>query len=409
MSSSTAIRWFVPDSEFDLSVEDYAVAGAFTCDIRACISDQDTLDHHPQRTTYYDIVSGAGTGRGCYAFGRWGTLIYADVDENDPNHKEEIYNVRAKELPLQEEDIKMVELKKKFQLAIDALDLTDDQEIREHNEWVKEHDALITERATRPIATPWLNPDQIDYLMGLVNQEEQRDLLSALSGQSKIKTQHPVMMLVNMINKGQNFEIGVTEGWVVAYDFAKDLLFIKPFVSTKDHHPLGGKWQVEPNDDGVSICPTVPGMFMKNLIELAEGPEDKDQAHSFRMAIHVIVAKWVQEHWTALSGISGSDHGELLTDELKSSSAAAIKMMKKQLKETPFPSKEKAPPAKEPIWEIEAMQTWLEDHEPEMRYTTVKLKDKGKENVAENIAKLYEEMLKALESFNEDPEKDLNI
>ena len=92
--------------------------------------------------------------------------------------------------------------------------------------------------------------------------EEKQELLNLMSGQIMRRTKRPVLTLVSMVNSKQTTEVGETKGWVTGYDFIKDLVVIKPFVSKKGKHPLGAKWYGDVAQDGVSFSGT-PQEFAK--------------------------------------------------------------------------------------------------------------------------------------------------
>ncbi|KAL8880110.1 MAG: hypothetical protein Q9192_008090, partial [Flavoplaca navasiana] len=56
---------------------------------------------------------------------------------------------------------------------------------------------------------------------------------------------------------------------------------------------------------------------------------------------------------------------------------------------------------------LKYMETLLEDYEMDIREQALEAKKAGKEDVAQNVAKLYGNLLEQLRSFNMNPEKPL--
>lgn len=237
--SSTADRWFVPDHEYYNSIQDYAVVGYTTIGVSEELSAYDNkrshfLDDVATFMTEYDPrnVFDHNLRTRTYPFSQFGRLLYADVDDKNPAHKEKVYGEIAKEIPIEknsEETTKiMKQLVKTLAPIFYKLDNVPEVEknlVEENREgWTMiDLEELIEQRV--------LSKRIVSYILTTKTIEEKEEILNLFSRQTSRPTKRPVLSLISMIDSMQTTVVGETKGWVTGYDFIKDLLVIKPFVS----------------------------------------------------------------------------------------------------------------------------------------------------------------------------------
>lgn len=338
MSSATASRWFAPSHEFYASLDDYAIVKVQSAYVRQA---RIHPDHGSNRVgfrepSFSDILSSLRLNP-CYPFATEGQLVYADVDEENPKHKEDVYGRIAKEVPLDaESESESVKSARKHLIEHLA------------TEWFKSESGNPTENddndkdvseahhrlsRTKAMFTGMLQDGVIDdavieYILGAAETETaKRDLLNIVSSQTRHRSHRPVLVLVDLIDDMQSSEVGVTTGWVIGYEFVENLLIIKPFLSTPDRHPLGGSWYDSLPDDGISFFGSPATFVEKYYYNTTQGAVDDDVAdadadqtppatatsaspfpphHGFQPLIHTIAAKWIHRLWDSLFSSSSS-------------------------------------------------------------------------------------------------------
>lgn len=403
--SSTADRWFVPHPEYYHTINDYALVRQSAASVREDILDTDEAPTHfvdPDATfmdEYYSVNFDS-----CYDFALPGRLVFADVDDEDPAHKEKV-GEWAKEIPIEGESEKTTETKKELVKALADLWFPQDDAPREDNEenmpedkreqWTLRDLKMITRQGLleAPVAS---------LIITAKTLEEKDELLNILSGQIRRPNKRPVLALINMIDSKQTTEVGETQGWVTGYDFIKGLLVIKPFASKGGNHPLGAKWHGDVAQDGVSFSGT-PQEFVKAYAELGEKVEAGNKDDGFKLLVHTRAAEWIDAFGKAFVTVYGADFEADLNALYE-----ATKKIKEAMDEIKFPAVEKN--KKERGLEIPPflwLQNIIETEEAAIRDAAVDAKERGQEKVAENAAKLYESVHKQIKAFNENPSMDL--
>ncbi|MCJ1468651.1 hypothetical protein MMC07_007280 [Pseudocyphellaria aurata] len=410
----TADRWFVPDQVYKKLISDYAVVAKSTSVVREQILSTNESPHISNALDSFMSEYDRVYGEPCYEFDVDGRLVYADVDDEDPAHKERIYKW-AKEIPIEQESEKTIAAKKKILDAWVEGFLT---EGIGREEWTREGLEQYAKHNLK-LLTSWgvlSYPQLVSEILKAKSLESKKEILAVMSDQIGRPTKRPVMLLIKMIDSKQTTKIGETEGWVIGYDFIKELLVIKPFFSREISrplryhreisHPLGGKWHGEVAQDGVSFSGTLQE-FVKAYIELgkavdAGSPIDADsQDDRFKMLVHTVAAQWIRE-FGALEAVYGSDfHDDLLAIN------DATKKIDKAMVNIKFPVVEKNDSdAGQPF---ESILGIVQSEEANLRNFAIAAREKGEEKIAQNTAKLYDRIEKLLKAFNDNPSTDLEL
>ncbi|KAL8691518.1 MAG: hypothetical protein Q9224_004160 [Gallowayella concinna] len=400
---TTASKWFVPDEEFLVRTEDYAVVGCPATWVKTHLLDTydalvvDVADHP---CMYGDI----------FGYDHGERLVYADVDRDNQKHQN-ISQEIAKGGFL-EEDIDRETTKKLFDALsvirrrdIDSEDSVEDTQPRTK----REQRAARIERTLKQ--TGYVTRRMIDYVLQLEGEENRRKALAVLSRQNLRKIQRPVMLLIGMIDK---FSAGVREGWLIGYAFNANNIIIKPYHADKTQHPLAERWDVELPDDGISFRGR-PSAYVSKLLEaykeIQKVQSDKDledPLYSHRMEVYTSAIEWITDHWRALASIEQVDGDVPMTDGGLLALNNMIVRLPEVMPDKPY---HKTPHLQETLANgmntLQVMQKILEDNEGSVRLDALMAKQDGKEVTAQKVAKLYGELLEKLQQFNEDPENAL--
>ncbi|MCJ1468664.1 hypothetical protein MMC07_007293 [Pseudocyphellaria aurata] len=466
--SSTADRWFVPDEVYDASNNDYALVRQSTVVVRTAIL---IADGGPYRTPDLDetFLTQLYHYRRCYDFAVEGRLVYADVDDEDPTHMETVYGEWAKEISIEQESKRTVVAKKKLVKACfypfppPSEFFQDDEENKPSDEDYTPSDEVCM--PSDEVHTPWdehkrnrriARKDDLGYydLKGTINDsvvslllttksvQDKKEMLNIKSGQSRRPTKRPVIALIDMVDSRQATEKGESKGWVTGYDFIKELLVIKPFVSKGGNHPLGGKWHGNVANDGVSFSGT-PSEFTKAYIEFGKAVEAGNKGDGFKMLVHTSAADWIDRF--------GRDLGSAYGAELHFALAEAMAKIEEAMNKIKFPAVKKTEREQrgKPIYrtvmadDTPFHRTLMEDckllrrtvmadgtsvhrtlmadgkpfhltllamnlGEARIRAAALDAKEQGDEQTARNTAKLYGHIHTLLEAFEQNPSMDLD-
>lgn len=396
--NSTADRWFVPNKLYYLLTNDYALVRRSTASVHEDLLETDMvrtriIDEEATFMDEYDRLR----FEPCYEFALHGRLVYADVDDEDPAHKEKVYEQWAKETPLEEDSEKTAEIKKELiKTCGEAWFPKNEDPENDEESMSQEERERWTQRDLKILARQGLlEPPICSLLLTAKTVQDKEEILNIMSGQTRHPIKRPVFALVDMIDSHQSTEVGQTEGWVIAYDFIKELLVIKPFVSKKGKHPLGEKWYGDVAQDGVSFCGTLQE-FAKAYAEFGNTVDPGNKDHGFRMLVQTVAARWIDIFGTDLVAAYGI---EFQTDLLAVNEAIA--KILKAMEKIKFPAVQKN---EKPGYEIEPLlwlQSVIETEEAGIRDAAVDAKERGEEKVAQDAAKLYESVLKQIKDFND--------
>ncbi|MCJ1462258.1 hypothetical protein MMC07_000858 [Pseudocyphellaria aurata] len=141
--SSTADRWFVPNKKYYDLTNDYALVCQPAVKVREAII---ITDEAPSRIKYPDdtFLTELVDYQPAYRFALEGRLVFADVNDGDPSHKETIYGEWAKEILMEKENDKTQTTKKELVKAyVDAFLPLDDDEDVSQSECVAERTRAI--------------------------------------------------------------------------------------------------------------------------------------------------------------------------------------------------------------------------------------------------------------------------
>ncbi|KAL9023009.1 MAG: hypothetical protein Q9196_007430, partial [Gyalolechia fulgens] len=359
MKSSTSF-WFAPDAEFYAAIEDSVVVGQSASLTRQGLHEDEPFfddddedaprdkEKHPLKLR--DLLTDTLYYGNCLRFGNDAQLLYADIDIHDPCELD-INKRVAKAGFLEQESDKSKQARENLidHLAslpwqtdnfwdgdpdhLDDEDDRDEEEVKKKRQRLKERYERMynkvkdadkykedRERITREFEGDYglLSSDKVDYILGLEDEKDRREVLNVCSNQSMRKFQRPVVLLVGTIEKPSMEECGTQEGWAMVYNFYNNHITIKPLVSHKTHHPLAQKWDVEIPDDG--ICSTGhPAAFVGKVLQLKDELKSKEQkggiqTYASQILVYYFVARWLILHWKALSGIK-VDSEVAMTDE----------------------------------------------------------------------------------------------
>ncbi|KAL8782722.1 MAG: hypothetical protein Q9213_005146 [Squamulea squamosa] len=422
---SATSKWFAPADEYLAATEDYAVVGESALYVKNHLIDdpsyhnldgflrggpeprlEDMLEHP---LLYGDIFRDEDDAR----------LVYADVDRDNEEHVQK-WKDAAKAGVLEEESDRIKGAKKKL---FDYLSThyhycagthyhscvseeTDEDELPE-----SESEQLRASIEKSHERTGHVSKRMIDYVLKLKEEGDRRDILTILSRQHRRKSQRPVLLLISMVEK---FSKGVKEGWLIGYDFYNNNIIIKPYHAVdRTQHPLAEKWDVSLPEDGVSWKGR-PAEFVTEKIHSRLNPDkDLDSAgaidsYGYQLLVYYSVARWIFTHWDAVASIEPSHGGQPMGVDERKRLQKACETMVEQSENILFPYKrpeEEEKASASPMPTFQYMQTLLEDYEMNVRFDALKAKEAGKEDVARNVAKLYEQLLLQLQSFNANPEK----
>lgn len=415
---STASKWFVPTQEYLASVEDYAMVGYSALYVKNHFIDEPSthgLDDLPtgSEPNFADVLD-----HPMYYQAR---LVYADVDRDNKDHQRACKDAVKPGFMVQESEKIKAAKKKLFEHVIDhkdhcgslASESGDEDESPEDEDMEKRLAAMgeAFERSNR------VTHSMIDYVLKLESEADRREVLTIISRQHRRKNPRPVLLLIGMIDK---FSEGVKEGWRIGYDFYANNLMIKPYHATDvTQHPLAEKWDVELPDDGVSWKGHPAGFVTDKLLPLQEEfnqdkdnkleKEIKNETYGFKLLAYHSITRWLRNHWKLLADIKTVDGAKPLEEVGLHDVTAIYYSIMGETEEVPFPykaqDKEKHLVGTMPT--LKHMQVLLEDYERSVRHDALEAKQAGKEDVAQNVANLYEHLLEQLRSFNLNPEKPL--
>ncbi|KAI4255735.1 MAG: hypothetical protein L6R42_006591 [Xanthoria sp. 1 TBL-2021] len=389
---STAGKWFVPADEYFGSIEDYAVVGESVLFVKNHLIDDiyyrdldvylpedsepkfiDVIDHH---LYCGDLFSELDANEGPQ-------LLYADVDRDNKEHQQLVKDA-AKAGFVEAESKDVQEAKKRMLEYLNA---------PRHCCPSDKHELSASEREERTAAmNKALKSLEVEERMGSTGYIHKRMI--------------------------EYFTEGVKEGWLIGYDFYANNIIIKPYHAVDGtEHPLAEKWDIELPDDGVS-WKGHPAEFvldkMGQLLKEIDNNKNSDQEsklkteiYGFKLLAYHTVTRWLLRHRDPIASV-GSSEGDV-----PEYNAHGLRVFCHTISEAaekvPFPykkqDKEKRPARPMPTFKY--MQTLLEDYEGTVRQDALAAKKAGKEDVAQNVAKLYEQLLEQLRSFNLNPEKSL--
>lgn len=402
MNSSAAYRWFAPEHENEALIQDYAVVGWHSEDVRKEQADTDSGRNGPRLKTEatFDDVSFWLESHSCYEFAHQGQLVYADVDEENPMHKEDVYGKMAKESPVYDEAESVEATEKqifKYYVTKGSWEQYSEDDYKNSTTY---WDFFYRMKSGGP-----LEASITEYIFRAENKAAKEELLQIMSGQTTCQTKRPVLVLIGMIDDLQSIEIGVTKGWAMGYDFLKELLIIKPFISKPDHHPLGENWYIQyPSSDGISFCGSFQ-TFAQNYIAAAEthtkDPESTDltaASTGFKILIHTFTARWLLQHWSDLP------HSPSISCPLSESPLReAISTLDPILDDISFPE-----PDQGKNWTsgsvfpaFQQLQRFLQNEEYAIQSEAQAAKMYGDEEMAMKAAKVWDGVMELVRGFNE--------
>ena len=346
MSCSTAARWFVDDKEYYTKEADYALIGSSEKLIRREI---DEGNNRPFAT--YPDGSLVPLSFGiyfrkdytppylCYDFAVPGRMLWADVDDSNPAHKEEMKNAFG-ELKLSKEELDdrygdiweqllplLIYKPRRFGSVEDLTDANREQVEADKARHARQDFYARLENGE-------LDPLMLGFLLEDCKEPEKRQrFIEMITDQTQSRDKRPLMVLVGMIEDMRNPNPGEKTGYVIGYDVIKDHFICKPFFSNKDHHPLASSWfedfQAKYPDDQVlfTLSPKdlIEDIFRKRdalthkldsgtlkEVQPTEAERESglapyldtsdDETYPYVLLTRIIAAKFVENHWVTLIG-----------------------------------------------------------------------------------------------------------
>ncbi|KAL8916231.1 MAG: hypothetical protein Q9208_008629 [Pyrenodesmia sp. 3 TL-2023] len=392
---SKASLWFVSDEEFDVATEDYALVNESASWLQHGLADNSTYvgddddfdaeyyDGEEKPLTFQDVAKNIGSYSNSFTLSSGSQLVYADVDGENEFHRD--INTRiAKQGFLDEAPEKCKQAKEK--LIRHLVQIPYDRHVEEgRSSSLKpdaEHKREDTEAELRT-SKGLVSPRVIDYLISLKKDEDLEATLSVLSNQTLRKTYRPVMLLIDMIDKGSSRKPGSKEGWAIAYNFHTNCISIKPYVFDDSHHPLAERWDVELPKDKICFSGQ-PSDFVGKISQLAADNKGENAA------------------LTEIPAVGGK---AAVTDEELEKVKEAMQAILKESANIDFPEKVQHRTTRQPIDTFLHLQRDLEGWEPIIRKQAIKAKEAGDEATANKAAELYENLWQQLQAFNISLEK----
>ena len=176
-------------------------------------------------------------------------MLWADVDDSKPDHKEEmkkaLYGLDLSEAELDDQYEDVWEKLITHLVGKRNIESASEEEMTEAR---KEQIQADKERRAKQNLRAKLENTALDIsfqylLFDLWKEPDTRQLLiEVLTHQTQSSAKRPLMILVGMIDDMRNPNPGEKSGYVVGYDVANDRFICKPFFSDKDHHPLTSSW-----------------------------------------------------------------------------------------------------------------------------------------------------------------------
>ncbi|KAL8746005.1 MAG: hypothetical protein Q9190_001931 [Brigantiaea leucoxantha] len=394
MSCETAKRWFVPDAEYDAMTEDYALVNKPAVSIQRTIKNCNNgeyfaLDLPPQPDppeTFADLLN-RNLSHPCYPFASDMNLVYMDVDEADPSHKQSILNRIVEEPDLEEESETTKAMRKNVvsQLAAKYSEKYAEGE-EDQLELEEYHEELLED--TRGYVAGAI----CKLLVATKDANEKTEILNMISGQTKRKTKRPVMALVAMIENGKK-EPGRTEGWRIGYDFVLEQIHVKPFTSANGDHPLSLRWEKDSWEGKPCFCGT-PAEFVDAYIEFGDSVASKDsdsisEEEAYTMLVYLRVMNFI------LNYLKGASSPEAIEKARETGDNIYKAMKNKKGAFEMFLASEA-----HCLSALKEMQAILENQEDALRDDAVKAKADGNDVLAEEAAQLFEDTLERLKSLN---------
>ena len=417
MSNSTA-NWFLPTGTWKRHTVDYALVSQRAAPIQRELRMHDRLPN----VHYYNYLHYADNWHtNHYRFAPCGhtQLIYADVDQANPAHKDLVKRWAEQPEASVEEPSVLSAKEKLFDAARAKFGFESSPEADSH--------AAGQASSSRPpppssdAAYTWTDSailselrhhfsDEhswiIRYILRLPSRSAKSTVLRILSEQSRTAIVRPTMLLLHVLDSGQSSTEGQTLGWATAYDFLDNVIIIKPFVSKENHHPLGERWSDPVVNDGVAFRGSP-----QELLTLVTADEDPLSGNSqnfyFARIVREEAAGWVLEYERALGVDSHLCEGVEMLQAQRQDEAG-----REELAGVEFPNlvkgKGKGADGKdawraEVRWLYETMMAGLEGAEVEFRGAAVGAREAGREAVARNLVGFYERTMKDLEGLVKDP------
>ncbi|KAL8885941.1 MAG: hypothetical protein Q9215_006280 [Flavoplaca cf. flavocitrina] len=428
---SIANKWFVPEDEYLASTEDYAMVGESALFVKNHLIDNPAqrLANHLSGISdpnFHDIIYHGLHDGDLYRSRGGGSLspqlVYTDVDRDSEEHQRLVKDAAIEGLTdedssvIKEESKKLTEfMHKHCPGCLDGVEDLSEFECEELNAALEDGKEDNGEQQKGP--SGYMSEMMIEYVLQLEKEEDRRQALTVISGQGRRRNPRPVLLLLNIIYKVSE---GGQKGWLIGYDFYANNIIIKPF-QAKDgtQHPLAEKWDVELPEDGVSWKGRPTEFIYNKLFPLNDeivknkksnaAKETPNETYGFKLLAYYLIGDWLRSNWDAIMSIKPTEGETPLKREVQYEVSRCCGTFEMETEKVPFPhcpeASDEGSICSRPA--LKYMETLLEDYEMDVREQALEAKKAGKEDVAQNVAKLYGNLLEQLRSFNMNPEKPL--
>ncbi|KAA6411132.1 MAG: hypothetical protein FRX48_05444 [Lasallia pustulata] len=413
MSTSTA-NWFLPTCNWKRRTEDYALVFHRAAPIQHALRMHDRLPpiHYYNYQQYADFWP---EHRYDFAPCGYSKLVYADVDQASPSHKDLVKKWAEEEDADVEDESVITEKQNLLAAARKKLGITSSDPSAQNNpdaggssatppipndadpSWP---DSAVLSELRHQISDPhsWI----LSYIMRLPTRSAKASVLRLLTEQSRARLVRPVLLLLDMMDSCQATKAGETRGWVSAYDLLDNLIVIKPFASRAGHHPLGDAWFGDVVRDGVSFKGS-PQQLVQ-LVNQRDGFGAKDDPNRhFSQIVRMEAVGWVLEYAGPLGLPVDLDVKGTLDEDYEERQRSAWEKFAR----VKFPNQEKAGVEEGEDGEVkclyEGMLAVLEDAEGGFRHAAVGARKEGREKVVRNLVGFWEGTMRELRGLMEEP------
>lgn len=417
MSNPTAARWFARDNEFFSTQTDYAFPGRDSAAIKRELRNWDVRLSDDLPWTYYGYVRRSDSNP-CYRSATQGALVFADVVVTG-ERKELVKNIQADnelpkdklELVKQQERTIREKLAKFYRLnPLYNLDVLDEDDANGLSD--KEH-ARVKQSIRNDGA--YLYPEIVNFILSRQTPAEKMSTLRLYSGEGRSKHPRHTIMLIEMVDDAKATRCGESSGYVIAYDFLTDMITIKQWLSSPDHHPLQDPWSKLTND-GVSWTGH-PSELLHQIVS-REGLVREHFNYGFALLMRFMAGRWLSCYFEQL-GLSstaapdGSHYVHAQLGKALSSYAAELDKLDVPGVETDSEGRKKATNYRKPRSSTQEvygeMIDYLESREVDLAEIAVEERNAGKSMAAENLAKFYDGVSRAARALLVEPDVDFSF
>ena len=329
-------------------------------------------------------------------------LIYADVDDTKPEHKQMLAERAWTEELSEDEETQYAAIREDFVASLPDSD-GPFWKFKERSKDRKQSEKIEDIFFEEYLFDGWLHPDLkiTDFLLGLESPQDRQRFLQMFCGKTRVKHKRPIMLLIRMIDTERTTVPDSTGGYAIAFNVLEERLIIRSFYSDRNTHPLCSPWTNADPRDPISFYGT-PLEFARKFILWI--PELNTDDECLRLLVHAHAIKFLLDHWTNLfqSALS-TEKSEFLQSEIRDIYDKSTPIIRTFRFHTGEKAVGAAPTA---LKKFRDLRDDLVEEEDQFRADALNAKRDGKEKVAENAEKVYGKLLSTINAFLEDPTKE---